>query len=267
MDRDQSRSTKSLSASSTPRSKLTFTPDTDTSGIGELFNGVRLSVAALTQAFDKLQPTPSPNADPSAPAPTVDPASTKQQIHNLRKQLVAQDKTQEEHINKIKALIREVLIDQISDQFRKHLRELVREQVGETVRERVAAQLANQVPTGLAQEMSLHRDQMQVVKQGLHNAEARRTNALIRSTRLSDPLSPLLKEDGFPSTAFPPTLVDLFSMPAPSVHDLMDEYGIHLIEGDPRETNLNKIMQFIGVTLQMVPAPSWSTAPPLITSI
>jgi len=251
---------------STPRSDVAFTPDTDLSDIGELINGVRNSVVVLSQAFNDLQPPKSPklNGDVSKPKPPPDDAA--QQISALRKQLVAQDKTQEEHITKIRQLIQEVLMGQISSQLRKHLRDMVREQVGKTIRDSVAEQLAHRVPTGLAKQMAVHRDHMCIVKESLHNADARRINALIRSTSLSEPLKPLLRAGGGQSLHFPPTLVDLFAMPAPAIQSLMEEFDIHRVEDDPREANLNKIMLCFGVTLQMVPAP-WAAGAPLITSI
>ncbi|KAG9022197.1 hypothetical protein FRB95_000572 [Tulasnella sp. JGI-2019a] len=239
------------STSTTPLSRVTFaeTPDTQLSDIGELINGVRHSVVELTQAFENLPAGQGPNNVPPETKvqriPVVED-STKQ-LHALRKQLVAQDKTQDGHITKIKELIRQVLMGQITDQLRKHLREMIREQLGETIRERVAVQLANEVPPELATRMSVHKGQMREVKQSLHNAEARRTNAMIRSTHLSDPLSPLLKADGESCAIFPATLVELFALPVPEVHALLDDFQIPRIKEDPREVDLNKFMQFIGV--------------------
>jgi len=224
-------------------------------------------VVVLTQAFDSLQPPKSPqaiNGDSAKPPPPPDDAV--QQITALRRQLVSQDKTQEDHINKIRQLIEQVLMGQISAQLRKHLREMVREKVGKTIRERVAEQLAQRIPSELPQQMGMHREQMRIVKESLHNAEARRNNALIRSNNLSEPLRPLLKADGEPSSIFPATLVDLFALPGPTIQSLMDDFNIHRVEDDPKEAHLNKVMLCFGVTLQMVPAP-WAGGAPLVTSI
>ncbi|KAG8882087.1 hypothetical protein FRB97_008757 [Tulasnella sp. 331] len=256
MDHDPSQipheTDESLKSSntSTPRSRITFTPDTQLSDIGELIKGVRHSVVELTQAFENLPAGQGPNnvtTTLSKTQRTPVPEDSTKQLHALRKQLVAQDKTQDSHIMKIKELIRQVLMAQITDQLRKHLREMIREQLGQTIRERVAAQIVGEVPPELSQRMGVHRQQMHDVKHRLHNAEARRTNAMIRSTHLSDPLVPLLKENGDSCAVFPATLVELFALPVPEVHALLDQYAVPRVEEDPREVDLNKFMQYIGV--------------------
>lgn len=113
MDSDPTSPTKSAGnasrisrkgTGSSTRSKIAFTPDTDLTSIGDLINGVRHSVVALTQAFESLQPAadgePHGGSTASkaeeqqlkrATKPPIPEDSTKQ-IHALRKQLVAQDK-------------------------------------------------------------------------------------------------------------------------------------------------------------------------------
>lgn len=81
--------------------------------------------------------------------------------------------------------------------------------------------------------------------------EARRANALIRSNHLNDPLHPLLTGEGVVSPGFPKDLSQLFALDADAAMALNDEYGMTGIE-EGKERNLNRFMQFCGISYQMV---------------
>lgn len=82
-------------------------------------------------------------------------------------------------------------------------------------------------------------------------SEARRANAMIRSNHLNDPLQPLLTADGLVSPGFPGDLSQLFGLDGDAAMTLNDEYGMNdIVEG--KERNLNRFMQFCGISYQMV---------------
>jgi len=235
-------------------------PAPDLGPVSDLLNGMRDTVLALSNTFDSLQ---NQSAKVAEVGGTVDAA---QQIHALRKQLVAQDKKQEEQIEDLKALIQEILVQQIAVEMGKHLRDIIREKVVPKVRERVAEQLQRQFPDGVEEQLASHRVQLNLVRQSLQNAESRRMNALIKSNQLTDSLQPLLKADGKPSPHLPPHLAGIFQLPDKSIRALMEDYGIPFLEDDSRERRFNRIMQFLGIAFQMVPTPKSKHITPLITS-
>lgn len=84
--------------------------------------------------------------------------------------------------------------------------------------------------------------------------EARRANALLRSSHLKDPLHPLIGPQGVISPNFPRDLTALFALDAAAAKALNEEYGLPDI-GESRERNLNRFMQYCGVAYQMVSLP------------
>ncbi|CCO34771.1 hypothetical protein BN14_08879 [Rhizoctonia solani AG-1 IB] len=69
---------------------------------------------------------------------------------------------------------------------------------------------------------------------------------------MTDALHKLLLPSGMVSADFPDNLGELFAMDGPQAKRLLEEYGIDASES--REKNLNRFMQFIGVSYQMVPS-------------
>jgi len=100
-----------------------------------------------------------------------------------------------------------------------------------------------------------HKQRLEEVHISLQNAEARRANALLRSSHLMDPLQPLLRPTGTISPRFPRDLTALFALDGSAAKALSLEYGLP-DGGDARERNLNRFMQFCGVSYQMVPTTS-----------
>ncbi|KAG9048026.1 hypothetical protein FS837_000914 [Tulasnella sp. UAMH 9824] len=211
----------------------------DMTSVQELLNGMKGTVSTLTQTFEALQSQTLKVAEVGG---TVNAA---QEVKALGKQLVGQDKRQEEQIAELKTLIQDVLVAQIAEQMRMHLREIIRAQVAPRVKVAVAEQIQSQFPAGLEETLDAHRRQLNLVKQCLQNAESRRINALIRASELNQPLRPLLMENGKPSEHLPSTLAGIFSLPPKSVLSLMLDYKIPYVEGEHREKIFNRIMQFL----------------------
>lgn len=245
---------------SAPPAMAPALPGPEMASVQELLNGMKGTVTTLTQTFEALQNQTLRVAEVGG---TVNAA---QEVKELGKQLVGLDKRQEDQINELKTLIRDVLVAQIAEQMRVHLREIIRTQVAPRVKVAVAEQLRTQFPEGLEETLESHRKQLNLVKQSLQNAESRRINALIRASELNQPLRPLLMEDGKPSEHLPSTLAGIFSLPPKSVVYLMLDYKIPYVEGEPREKIFNRIMQFLGIGFQMVPTPKSRSHTPLLTT-
>lgn len=145
-------------------------------------------------------------------------------------------------------------------------------QLEDMIQSLVAEEIARQIPQSLRDQIMDHKRHLEEVHVNLQNAcapaflclrvsvlvpdfsdssEARRANALLRSTHLKDPLHPLLKANGEVSAKFPRDLTALFALDAAEAKALSSEYGLPDI-GDSRERNLNRFMQFCGVSYQMV---------------
>jgi len=187
---------------------------------------------------------------------------TAQHVNSVRKQMEAQDAKQQGQIEDVKALLQEVLQNDILEHLRILIEQGVLEEIDEIVQEQVAALLPTYIPQELQDEVAYYRRQLEEAQQALHNSESRRANALLRTTRMDSPLKTIYKADGEVSALFPHDLNALFSMDAETAHELILDYGL----GDPssvRERNVNRLMQFCGLPYQLVrrPAPSSALSP------
>jgi len=238
-----------MSAHSMAASVATTTPPPDLSEVEELLTTMKQTLGTLGATFDSLgeQTTRIANLGPAITAA--------HQVHRLRKQLQSQDRRHEDRIGEIKSLLRDVLKEQIIAHLSSHVNEMIREGVAKIVKARVATELQGQIPPELKEKVEEHRRQLAHVKLSLHNSEARRANALLRSNHLMEPLHPLLKPNGESCSIFPPDLATLFAQNSAKAKQLVQEFDLPVCEGEPaaREKNLNKFMQHIGVAFLLVP--------------
>ncbi|ELU36656.1 hypothetical protein AG1IA_09315 [Rhizoctonia solani AG-1 IA] len=158
---------------------------------------------------------------------------------------------QDENIEEIKKLLREVAQEQIVEHLRNSgafpfLADQVMEIIDDFVEEEVRKQLDEIIPVELQNQVVEQKKQLEEVRRSF---EARRANALLRSTHMTDALHKLLLPSGMVSADFPDNLGELFAMDGPQAKRLLEEYGIDASES--REKNLNRFMQFIGVSYQM----------------
>jgi len=159
-----------------------------------------------------------------------------------------------------------VLREQIVEHLRGRVYEMVRERVARDVAAQVAQELEEQIPMTLRDEVKDHKRELEEVRRSLHNSEARRANANLRSSNLHEPLRPLLRTNGQPCTIFPRDLASLFGQNSAAARQLVLEYDIE--PSETREANLNKFMAHIGVAFQLIPASSASDSVsiPLLSS-
>ncbi|KZT41949.1 hypothetical protein SISSUDRAFT_981080 [Sistotremastrum suecicum HHB10207 ss-3] len=170
---------------------------------------------------------------------------------SLRRQLAAQDKRQEDRLEEIKYLLKDVLKEQIIEHLKKQVEAQIADTIAAEVQESVAAELKDHIPASLQDQVMEHKRQLDEVQRALHNSEARRANALLRSTHLQDPLHPLLMSNDEVSPRFPKDLSGLFALDSTTAKALAEDYELPDVS-ESRERNLNRLMVFLGVAYQMV---------------
>lgn len=225
---------------------LTVAPLPEVEAVQEILGTMKGALAALGMTFDSLGEQTSRVA---ALGPVLENAN---QINALRKHIQQQDIRQEQKIEEIKALLKDVLQHEIVDHLRYKVAEHINNVIEEQVRAQVEYQLTYHIPETLQEQVSDQKRQLDEVKRALHNSESRRRNALLRSNHLNEPLRPLYMSNGEVSVSFPKDLPALFALDGQTARQLLADYGLTDF-GDSREKNLNKLMQFCGVAYQMVP--------------
>lgn len=221
----------------------------DVAGLEQLRQTMQATLGALGTTFDYLG---EQTARVAALGPAVEASH---QIHQLRRQVHAQDRKQEERMQEIKSLLQDVLKEQIAEHLRAHVFEMIREKIEEYVADKVRDQLQKQIPDTLRQQVKEHRKHLAEVKRCLHNSEARRANATLRNhgSAIREPLHSLLMTDGNISELWPADLAQLFGYSNDTAKRLLDDYELTYASDDPTERMLNKFMAHIGVGFQMVP--------------
>ncbi|KAK7691344.1 hypothetical protein QCA50_004739 [Cerrena zonata] len=176
---------------------------------------------------------------------------TAQHLKKIRKELDDQQKKQEYQIQEIQVLLQKALEHDVIEHLRTLVEAGVLKQIDELVKEQVAAQLPSYFPNGLQEQLDRHMLELDEVNRALHNSESRRANAQLRSSHLKDPLHTIYKSDGTISPHFPRDVSSLFNMDAETAKELCQEYGLTDLT-DIRERNINRFMQFCGMSYQLV---------------
>ncbi|KAF9517553.1 hypothetical protein BS47DRAFT_507552 [Hydnum rufescens UP504] len=238
---------------------IASTAGPDLMNLHELVTTMKGTLDHLGGVFDSL-------GEQTARVASLGPAlHATHHIRQLRKQMVVQDRRQEERIQEIKTLLRDVLKEQIAEHLRVHVTRIIREQIQAKVKEQVAAKLNAQFPEALRKQVAQHKDQLHNVKRGLWDANARRHNSQFKSHQFNEPLQPLLMPSGEPSERFPKTLGEMFSADAATAKQLVIDYGLPVAEGpDEREENLNVFMHHAGTAFHMLPPPPRPPFPSLL---
>lgn len=173
--------------------------------VHELLGTMKLMLGTLGSTFDVL-------GDQTIKVATLPAAiDAVHQIATVRQQLDDQHKGQEERMMEVKRLLLEEVRNRLYVRLKDTASTIVREIIQREIAERVRKQLQEQVPQSMRDEVIRYKHQIMEVKVSLHNSEARRHNALIRSNSLDEPLRPLLRP--------PPSLDDVFPPLAPSDGD------------------------------------------------
>ncbi|CCM00157.1 uncharacterized protein FIBRA_02185 [Fibroporia radiculosa] len=284
-----SRGTSQSDADRTAREGAVSAPagGPDLKPIEDLLGCMKSTLSVLGATFDSLS---AQTVKVTELVPTI---GALHQIEGVRAQFDEQKKVQEERMQAVK--------EQIADEMKNLVRTRLKDQVGVIVRavvkrevaSRVQKQLQLHIPGTLKEELEEYKRHVIEVKRSLHNAEAKRHNALIRSASLDEPLHPLLRpleqvqgsrpaydlEPPTASRSFPRDIEMLIKSPHNVVKELLRDYGLveptkrkGETQHGSREEDINRFMSFIGVGFQLVPSSptqggQWQPQSPLLTRV
>ncbi|KZT65401.1 hypothetical protein DAEQUDRAFT_526920 [Daedalea quercina L-15889] len=172
-----------------------------------------------------------------------------------------QDEKLDRDMQGIKALQEEVLKKDVIEHLKAVVERDVSDLIDTLVQEQVEAVLqAEHLRPELLTELRRHEQELSEVERALHNSESRRANAQIRTADLQRRLYTIRKRDGTVSLHFPENIHALLGMDGEAVKALMREYGLDK-PSDSRDRNLNSLMQFLGLSYQLVRSPVLSPHP------
>ncbi|KAH8103533.1 hypothetical protein BXZ70DRAFT_736621 [Cristinia sonorae] len=223
-------------------------------GLQETLATMKGSLGSLGQVFDTLGQQTAQMVQIGGELETA------QHLNKVRKEMEAQDRKVDDQVEEIKILLQRALQVEIIDHLRQVIEAGVLEQIDEQVKEQVGRILPSYFPQDVLDEVEHYRQQLDEVQRALHNSESRKANSLLRSNRLTDPLHTIYKTDGTVSSLFPRDVKSLFSMDAETAILLLEEYGMTDVSAT-RERNVNRFMQFCGVSYQLLAAPRRPTNP------
>jgi len=219
----------------------------DTAAVRELLAMMSSTLSTLGQTFDSLT---TQSAKVATLGPQLDSAH---QIHQLRRQMRAQEKKQDVRINEVKAMVKEALKEQVADLLKPQISNEVTDEIKVQVAQQVKAHLGEVLPTTLEEQAAESNQQLKDVRASLINSESRRSNAILRASNLDDQLAIILKPNGEESEHFPHDLKTLFSYDNDRAKALVKDFG--LAASDSREKNLNKFMAHAGIQFHLIPVP------------
>ncbi|KAJ7578677.1 hypothetical protein C8J56DRAFT_968760 [Mycena floridula] len=171
-------------------------------------------------------------------------------ISDIRKSLVKQEEEHAHGIKEIELILEEFLRNQIIEDMEKQIEQEIEQEIDQLVAAEVEKCIAMHLPAELQEEVAKQRRELEDLRQQLHNSESRRANSLLRSTDKLGKLHTIYMPNGTISEHFPSTLKELFELGDGPCKALVQHYL-----GDPskaRDSNLNRFMQFCGVTYAMV---------------
>ncbi|KAG8894060.1 hypothetical protein FRB99_001548 [Tulasnella sp. 403] len=226
-----------------PKSSQSAPPDTV--AVKELLDMMNRTLATLGKTFDSL-------TEQSTRVATLGPQmESAHQIHQLRRQMRAQEKKQDSRINEVKHIVREVLKEEIAKVLGPDISTAVRDEVRSQTSAEVRNQLSHHLPYDLHKQAELSRQQLKDVQCSLRNSESRRANSTLRASNLEDEIATILKSNGEESRYFPRNLKTLFSYDDNTAKELVKDYN--LPTSDSREKNLNKWMAHAGIQFHLIP--------------
>jgi len=245
-------------------------PGPDLRAVNELLGTMKSTLCCLGATFDTLG---AQTVKIAGLEPAIDAIH---QIHSVRLQLDDQRTRQEERMQDAHKFIKEELENTQHDVYVRRVDILVQDMVKEVIQERVRAQLKVEIAESLRERVSEYKRRLMVSKIKLHNSEARRHNAAIRSTALDEQLHPLrrpfpISSNGAedlptPSPLFPPNVASLLRLGMDELERLIEEYETDMsnsvfpgetthVQRNSIEHKLNTFMAYIGVGCQLVPQP------------
>ncbi|KAF5386103.1 hypothetical protein D9615_002309 [Tricholomella constricta] len=182
-------SSASASPTSSPEADMTknFTcgSPADVVAIAELFATLKQTVSTLHSTFDRLG-TQAEKMAQLAPAMKIKDFSAK-----LENQIASHTRS----MQGVRYLLEDAIKNSLVDHLKSQLYDAIRESVAREVQQRVQQELKIQIPKELRVQVQVHqRYVIEVLQTSLHNSDARRHNASLRSPCMTtEPLRPLLR--------------------------------------------------------------------------
>ncbi|KAH9917559.1 uncharacterized protein B0H18DRAFT_34540 [Fomitopsis serialis] len=235
--------------------------------VNELLSTMKLTLTTLGSTFDSLG---KQTVSVASLCPRIEAA---REIHETGEQLKERQKKQDDRMKELQEALAANVKEQREKWLNARVNGIVAEIVSKEVPRRVDYQLNVQIPNELKNEVNEYKRRILQVKIQLHNSDAKRRNSLLHSpspagdgqlSHLLPPLAAGVLELPKCPAFFPPRLNGLFKLSAQEVISLLQAYGIEECTdaaaasplspgGAAREENLNRLMQFIGVGLLVVP--------------
>ncbi|ESK97262.1 hypothetical protein Moror_17827 [Moniliophthora roreri MCA 2997] len=172
------------------------------------------------------------------------------QLSEIRSKLRSQGEAQRNGIDEINLILKDMLGTKVIEQIQSQVEEEVEAEVDRVVERQVQACLEEHLPKQLQKEVNERKAELEQVRRDLHNSESRRANALLRERNTNEAINTILRTDGSVSSHFPKTLKDLFELNAAECKATLEDYGVET--SSQKDSNLNRLMQFLNVQYQMV---------------
>ncbi|CAL1711257.1 unnamed protein product [Somion occarium] len=168
----------------------------DLQAVDELLETMKRTFSAMGATFDVLGKQTLKIAE-------LGPAiGASQQISIASKQLEDHVKRQEQRMEDVRDELKETFSDAaLTKKMQEAISSIAKDIVHREIAERVRKQLQEQVPQEKRDQIITYKRKILEVQTSLHNSEARRHNALIKSNSLNEPLKALLRPFGTPSTS------------------------------------------------------------------
>jgi len=233
-------------AASTQTTWTQFTLPPEVAAANEILLEMKTKLGSLGATFDSM------GAQTAQMALLGSELEITQHLNSLRSHIKDQDQKQEDGIAEIQELLKDLMEVQMMKYLQQQVEADIEIQIDELVREQVAKYLEKYIPKALQDELADRKRELEEVQRALHNSESRRANAELRSSDPEGCLHTIYRPNGEISTLFPRTLRNLFALDAESSRQLLLEYEQPDVS-DSRERNLNRFIQFCGVSYQVVP--------------
>jgi len=236
----------SVDGGSTQTILTQFTLPPEVATANEILLTMKAALSSLGMTFDSM------GAQTARMALLGSELEIAQQLNSLRTQMKNQDQKQEEGIAEIQELLKDLMEVQIIRHLQQQVETDIEIQMEEILKEQVAVNLERYIPKALQDELSDRKRELEDVQRALHNSESRRANADLRSSDTDGSLRTIYRPNGEISALFPKTLRSLFALDAEASKQLLIDYEQPDVS-DSRERNLNRFIQFCGVSYQVVP--------------
>ncbi|GLB37352.1 hypothetical protein LshimejAT787_0404030 [Lyophyllum shimeji] len=216
----------------------------NTSSTGDLITSLKATSLSLGDIFEKLQSQTTEVA-------TLGQTGIAPEIKRLHRQLKEQDELHREGIAEIHLILKDCLETQLFEHLKQQAQREIEAEIDGLVREQVAECLKTIIPQDLQDEVAAQKSELEELRIQLHNSESRRANASLRANQPNEILHVIYMSNGEVSKHYPKSLQDLFDLDSETSKALMVDYELPDIS-EAGDRNLNRFIQFCGVSYQMV---------------